>query len=231
MAKKIWLLAILLLLSFAITTNWQRIPINSTEVITLDSEQPIILGYSNWAGWWPWAIAQEEGLFAKHNVQVELRWYDNYSKSMEELAAGHIDANCQTLNDTISFAQSAVKGEVVVLVNDNSAGNDKIIAAPGINRIEDLNNKHIAIEAGVVDDFLLTLALEKAKMSRSDVKILDIETGAAVEAFAAGQVDAVGAFPPFWLTAMNRAGATEITSSCCFSRGNSRSFGGDSRIN
>jgi len=216
MAKKIWLLAILLLLSLAITTNWQRIPINSTEVIASDSEQPIILGYSNWAGWWPWAIAEEEGLFAKHNVQVELRWYDNYSKSMEELAAGHIDANCQTLNDTISFAQSAVKGEVAVLVNDNSAGNDKIIAANPINRIEDLKDKQVAIEAGVVDDFLLTLALEKVGMSRSDIKILDIETGAAVEAFAAGQVDAVGAFPPFWLTAMNRAGATEITSSAAF---------------
>ena len=21
---------------------------------------PIVLGYSNWAGWWPWAIAVEE---------------------------------------------------------------------------------------------------------------------------------------------------------------------------
>ncbi len=216
MAKKIWLLAILLLLSFTITTNWQLISINSAETSASDSEQPTILGYSNWAGWWPWAIAEQEGLFAQHNLQVELRWYDNYSKSMEELAAGHIDGNCQTLNDTISFAENAVKGEVVVLVNDNSAGNDKIIAAPGIKRIEDLKDKQVAVEAGVVDDFLLTLALEQAGMSRSDVNIVDVETGAAVEAFATGQVDAVGAFPPFWLTAMNREGATEITSSAAF---------------
>ena len=216
MAKKIWLLAISLLLSFVVTTNWHRIPSTASGYSGQNREHPIVIGYSNWAGWWPWAIAESEGLFARHNVKVELKWYDDYSKSLEDLAAGYIDGNCQTLNDTISFAVDAVKGEVAVLVNDNSAGNDKIIAASGINRVRDLRNKQVAIEAGVVDDFLLTLALEKAGMSRDDVKILDVETGAAVEAFAAGQADAVGAFPPFWLRALDREGAQEIASSADF---------------
>jgi len=216
MAKKIWLLAISLLLSFVVTTNWHRIPSTASSYSGQNREHTIVIGYSNWAGWWPWAIAESEGLFARHNIKVELKWYDDYSKSMEDLAAGYIDGNCQTLNDTISFAVDAVKGEVVVLVNDNSAGNDKIIAASGINWIRDLKNKQVAIEAGVVDDFLLTLALEKAGMSRDDVKILDVETGAAVEAFAAGQADAVGAFPPFWLRALDREGAQEIASSADF---------------
>ncbi|WP_019506382.1 ABC transporter substrate-binding protein [Pleurocapsa sp. PCC 7319] len=218
MAKKIWFLAVVLLLSFLVTTNWQQISSTATSSLNVkeDYEQPIVLGYSNWAGWWPWAIAESEGLFAKHNANVELKWYDNYSKSMQDLADGYIDANCQTLNDTITFAEDAVKGEVVVLVNDNSAGNDKIIAAKGINEVKDLKNKQVVLEAGVVDDFLLTLALEKEGMSRSDVKIIDIETGAAAEAFAVGQADAVGAFPPFWLIALKREGAKEITSSKAF---------------
>ena len=215
MAKKIWLLAIILLLSFVVTTNWHVISSTSNNFVR-QKERTITIGYSNWAGWWPWAIAEREGLFARHNANVELKWYDDYSKSMEDLAAGYIDGNCQTLNDTISFAVDAVEGEVVVLVNDNSAGNDKIIAAAEINGIKGLKNKQVAIEAGVVDDFLLTLALEQEGMSRDDVQILDIETGAAVEAFAAGQADAVGAFPPFWLTALNREGAKEITSSADF---------------
>ena len=48
---------------------------------------------------------------------------------MQSLAAGQLDANSQTLNDTISFAGDAVNGMVAVLVNDNSAGNDKVIVA------------------------------------------------------------------------------------------------------
>lgn len=213
MAKKIWLLAIFLLLGFVITTNWHKIPSTASNNSDQNTESPVIIGYSSWAGWWPWAIAEKEGLFVKHGANVELKWYDNYSKSMEDLASGDIDGNCQTLNDTISFASNAVNGEVVVLINDNSAGNDKIIAAAGINSIKDLKNKQVAIEAGVVDDFLLTLALEKEGMSRQDVQIIDIETGAASEAFAAGQADAVGAFPPFWLTALKRKGSQEIASS------------------
>lgn len=213
MAKKIWLLAISLLVSFIITINWHKIPSTASDNSNPNIEPTIIIGYSNWAGWWPWAIAEKEGLFAKHGANVELKWYDNYSKSIEDLAAGYIDGNCQTLNDTISFAADAVKGEVVVLINDNSAGNDKIIAKAGINKIQDLKNKQVAIEAGVVDDFLLTLALEKEGMSRNDVQIIDVETGAATEAFAAGQADAVGAFPPFWLTALKRKDSQEITSS------------------
>lgn len=180
------------------------------------SEPAIVIGYSNWAGWWPWAIAEQEGLFAQNNVNVEMKWFDGYLESMEALAAGQLDGNCQTLNDTISFAADAVNGEVAILVNDNSAGNDKIIVAEDINTIEDLRGKQVAVEEGVVDDFLLTLALESKGMERSDVEIVPLETGAAAAAFAAGQVDAVGAFPPFWLTALKREGSKELISSAEF---------------
>lgn len=216
MSKKIWLIGLALLASFSIATNWQKVPLtiaNNSGIDVKNVERSIIVGYSNWAGWWPWAIAESEGLFNKHGINVELRWYDNYSQSLKDLAAGYIDANSQALSDTITFAPEAIKGEVVVLVNDNSAGNDKIIAAPGIDRVRDLKNKVVALEEGVVEDFLLTLALEKAAMSRTDVKVVDVETGAAVEAFLALQADAVGAFPPFWLAALDRPGAKEIVSS------------------
>ncbi|WP_036486802.1 ABC transporter substrate-binding protein [Myxosarcina sp. GI1] len=214
LTKIIWFLAVVLLISFFATSYWQN---SSSVSVTASTNSvantPITIGYSNWAGWWIWAVAEEEGLFAKNGVDVKMLWYDSYLESLEALAAGQIDGNSQTLNDTISFAGNAVNGEVVVLVNDNSAGNDKIIVADRIERVEDLKGKDVAVEAGVVDDFLLTLALEKNGMKREDVNIVDIETGAAVEAFAAGQTDAVGAFPPFWLTALKREGARELVSS------------------
>ena len=102
------------------------------------------------------------------------------------------------------------------MVNDNSAGNDKIIVTKDINKIEDLKGKKVAIEEGVVDDFLLSLALESKGMSRDDVEIVPLETGAAAAAFASGQTDAVGAFPPFWLTALKREGSKELITSADF---------------
>jgi NitT/TauT family transport system substrate-binding protein len=175
--------------------------------------EPIVLGYSNWAGWWPWAIAVEEKLFEKNGVNVEMKWFDGYVQSMETFAAGKIDGNSQTLNDTISFLPGENGGSVVVLVNDNSAGNDQIIADEAIESIQDLKGKTVAVEEGVVDDFLLSLALEDNGMSRDDVIIKGLPTDQAATAFAAGQVDAVGAFPPYTGTAMKREGAHVIASS------------------
>jgi NitT/TauT family transport system substrate-binding protein len=192
------------------TNSESATPANET---TADSNAPIVIGYSNWPGWWPWAIAEQEGLFEANNVNVEMKWFDGYIESMEALAVGQIDGNCQTLNDTISFAADAVNGEVAVLVNDNSAGNDKIIVTEDINTVADLKGKKVAVEEGVVDDFLLSLALEKEGLSRSDIEIVPLETGAAAAAFAAGQVDAVGAFPPFWSVALEREGSKELISS------------------
>ena len=173
----------------------------------------VVLGYSSWPGWWPWAIAQEEGIFAANGANVELKWYDNYLESLEALANGELDANSQTLNDTVAFLPDSVNGQVVVLVNDNSAGNDKIIVTDEIDSIEDLKGKTVALEAGVVDDYLLSLALQESGLSRADVKIKNLETSQAAAAFVAGEADGVGAFPPFWLDALKRPGSHELLSS------------------
>ena len=214
MTKTIWTIASLFLTSFLITV----LAPNISTILSQDTSIPpptevINMGYSSWAGWWQWKIAEEEGLFEKNGVKVNLEWYDNYSESISALSTGLLDANSQTLNDTIPQVDKAVFGEVVVLVNDNSAGNDKIIVGEDINTIQDLKGKKVALEEGVVDDFLLTLALQENGMSRDDVEIVNLETGAAALAFAKGQVDAVGAFPPFWLTALEREGSKELISS------------------
>ena len=203
------------LCSFLLTVSCSQSP-EQTSMSPAADEKPVVIGYSNWAGWWPWAIAEKEGLFEKNGANVELKWFDGYVESMEAFAAGKLDGNTQTLNDTISFAGDSPNGQVAVLVNDNSAGNDKIIVTQDINTIEDLKGKKVAVEEGVVDDFLLTLALEEKGLKRSDVEIVPLETGKAAAAFVAEQVDAVGAFPPFWLTALEREGSKELITSAEF---------------
>lgn len=211
--RQLFTLSVGFFLSLSLAVSCGQTQNSSISESGIETAQPVVLGYSSWAGWWPWAIAQEEGLFAANGLNVELKWFDGYLESLQAFSAGQLDANCQTLNDTIAFAPNSIKGQVVVLVNDNSAGNDKIIVAEEINTIQDLKGKKVAVEEGLVDDFLLTLALEKSGMSREDIQIVNLETGAAAAAFASGQVDAVGAFPPFWLTALKRQGSKELLSS------------------
>ncbi len=165
-----------------------------------------------WPGWLPWQVAQEQKLFEANKVNVNLKWFDGYLDSINALTAGQLDANTQTLNDTISSV-AAGADQVIVLVNDNSTGNDKIIAREGINTIADLKGKTIAVEEGTVDHYLLLLGLKKAGLTQADIKLQPLETGGAAAAFVAEQVDAVGVFAPFTNKALERAGSKELFSS------------------
>lgn len=175
----------------------------------------VVLGFSAWPGWFPWQVAQEKGLFAKNNVTVTLKYFDSYTDSLNALATGNLSANSQTLNDTLSSVSGGAK-QTIVLLNDNSTGNDQIIAAPGITTVAGLKGKKVAAEQGTVDHYLLLLALKKAGLSEKDVTFTPLLTDAAAAAFAAGQVDAVGVFAPFTTTALARKGSTAITTSADF---------------
>ncbi|MEL6788899.1 MAG: aliphatic sulfonates ABC transporter substrate-binding protein, partial [Cyanobacteria bacterium J06607_15] len=108
--RKILSTVCIFLLSLGLTISCAQAPdsSNSSETVGTAEEKPIVIGYSNWAGWWPWAIAEQEGIFTKNNVNVEMKWFDGYLDSMEAFAAGKLDGNFQTLNDTIYFAADAI---------------------------------------------------------------------------------------------------------------------------
>jgi NitT/TauT family transport system substrate-binding protein len=181
----------------------------------VSSGTKITLGFSGWPGWFPWQVAQDKGLFAKNGVNVELKYFDSYTDSLNALSTGAIDANSQTLNDTLASVSGGAK-ETIVLVNDNSTGNDKIIARDGITSVADLKGKKVAVEQGTVDHYLLLLALAEAKLTQKDIELVPLATDAAAAAFAAGQVDAVGAFAPFTTTALKRPGSRAVATSAEF---------------
>lgn len=155
----------------------------------------ISIGYSDWPGWTAWAIADKQGFFKKHNVNVKLVWFPNYTDSLNAFAANQVDANCQTWSDTmgpIAQGQSAK----VVLINDNSAGNDAVVAGPGINSVKDLKGKKVATELGTVEQFLLDKALAANGMTEKDIQYVPIKVQDCPAALIAKQVDAVAVWEP-----------------------------------
>jgi len=175
----------------------------------------IRLGFSAWPGWFPWQVAEENGLFDKAGLDVELTYFESYTDSLNALNAGRLDANSQTLNDTVSSV-AAGSEQVVVLVNDNSTGNDQVIVKPGIETVADLKGKKVGVEEGTVDHFLLLLGLEKAGLGPDDIDLQPLVTDAAASAFAAGQLDAVGVFAPFTTKALELDGSKALFTSADF---------------
>jgi NitT/TauT family transport system substrate-binding protein len=159
------------------------------------SSAPISIGYSDWPGWVAWDIVEQQGFFKKHGANVKLVWFPNYSDSLNALAAGQVDSNCQTWGDSMGPLAQGVPLKAV-LVNDNSFGNDAMIAKPGIASVKDLKGKKVATELGTVDHFLMLKALEANGMAESDVQFVNIKVQDCPAAMLAGKIDAAVVWEP-----------------------------------
>jgi NitT/TauT family transport system substrate-binding protein len=176
------------------------------------SGKPLTIGYSAWPGWFPLAVAEKAGIFLQVGLNVKLKYFADYVGSLDAMSAGRLDANAQTLNDTMA-AVAAGSRQAIVVVGDNSAGNDAIICDQSVKTIKDLKGKTIAAEEGVVDHFLLLQGLASVGFTQDDIKFRGVLTDAAAGAFAGGQFDCVGVFAPFTLQALERAGSHVVFSS------------------
>ena len=152
------------------------------------------IGYSDWPGWVAWEIAQQKGFFARHKVSVKLEWFE-YGPQMEAFAAGKIDAAGLANGDAIMMNATGTRN-VMILINDYSNGNDKIVAVPGINSIKELKGRKIGVETGCLSHLLLLNALQKNGMAEKDVELVNMPTHQAAQTLASGQVAAIVAWQP-----------------------------------
>ncbi len=154
----------------------------------------LTIGYSDWPGWVAWDVARAKGFFKEAGLNVKLVWFD-YAASMDAFAAGKVDSVCVTNGDALVMASSGAKN-TEILLNDYSAGNDMVIAKPGITSVQDLKGKSVGVEVGLVDHLLLLKALQMNGMTGKDIKIVNMHTDQAAQIFASPNVDAVAAWQP-----------------------------------
>ncbi|WP_373232000.1 ABC transporter substrate-binding protein [Cohnella sp.] len=176
------------------------------------SDEPITIALSPWPGWFFWFLVEEKGFFEKHRVNVKLEWFPVYSDSLQALATGKVDANSQTLSDSLPPASKGIKLKAV-LVNDNSDGGDAIVSKPDITSVKDLKGKTVATELGTVDHLLLLTALEQNGMSEDDINYTNMTVNDAGPAFIAGNTDASVLWEPFQTKAVKEGNGKILFSS------------------
>ncbi len=162
------------------------------------------VGVSDWPGWVAWYVAKEQGYFQRYKADVELIWFPNYTDSIQALSAGQLDANSQTWSDTMAPLAAGIPLKVI-LVNDNSAGNDALMVRPDIHSFADLKGKTVALEQFSVSHFVLATALAKHGMRMNDVQVVNLAAGDAAAAFLGGQVPAVVVWNP-WVNQIQSSG-------------------------
>ena len=170
--------------------------------------KPLVIGYSDWPGWVAWQVPIEKGWFKQEGVDVEFKWFD-YASALSAFAANQLDAVTVTNGDNLINAAGGVRG-VIIMATDYSAGNDVVIAKPGINSVTDLKGKSVATETGLVDHLLLSSALQDNGMTGKDIKLVNAVTNTLPQVLATPGIDAIAVWQPVANQALNAVPGSKI---------------------
>ena len=156
--------------------------------------EPLKIAYSDWPGWIAWDIGARKGFFEKQGVEVELKWFE-YMASMDAFAAGQVDAVTVTNGDALIMNATGARN-LMIMINDISNGNDKVVGGPAAKSVKELKGKKVGVEIGCVSHLLLISALKDNGMSEKDVTLVNVPTHQTAQVLASGDVDAIVAWQP-----------------------------------
>jgi sulfonate transport system substrate-binding protein len=148
-------------------------------------------------------IAKERGAFektlAKDGIRVEwLGPFPNHAPTLQAVTGGSAD---------FSFGGSTTPALAAIIAGSPLVFTQFVVYEPrttaiiakddsGINRIEDLVGKSVAVNRSGLGEFLLVAALEKHKVDRAAVKFVYLNPPDAAPALASGKVDAWSMWSP-----------------------------------
>ncbi|EEH64458.1 ABC transporter, substrate-binding protein, aliphatic sulfonates family [Gleimia coleocanis DSM 15436] len=138
------------------------------------------------------AIANDQGLWEKHGLNVNLKTFTNGPLQIQALGTKDLDYGY--IGNGAFWLPASGKADMACLIATSQA--DRVIAQPGIKDIKDLKGKKVGVPEGTSGDTILTLALEKAGMTIDDIERVPMDPGTVVSAFSAGQIDAAGLWYP-----------------------------------
>jgi NitT/TauT family transport system substrate-binding protein len=141
-------------------------------------------------------VAQEEGLFRKNGLEVELIHIPSSSRAIQAILAGEIALSYM---DGLNAAQASLKGANVALVA--GATNRfvfSLMGKPELKRVVELRGKKIGItRVGSSTHTAALYALSQAGLKPADYQILPlVEVPNIFTALVAGQIDAGVVSPP-----------------------------------
>jgi len=162
-----------------------------------------------WLGYEPLFMARHLNYW--DDDQIRLIEYSSSIESLRAFRNGSIDAATLTMDEALSLHKDNIPFHII-LVHDISDGGDVIMAKPGIQSIQDLKGKNIAVEISALGAVVTTRALSIHGLTTDDVNIISSHVTGHLDLYESDQIDAAVTYEPL-RTALLHAGAEEIFSS------------------
>jgi NitT/TauT family transport system substrate-binding protein len=160
------------------------------------ADTKVTIALSGWTGFAPLTLAKEAGIFARNGLDVTLKKVPQASRHLA-IASGDVQCAATTVETWIVWNANGVATTQLFQL-DKSFGADGMAVRSGIASIKDLKGKSVAASApGTAPYFTLAWFLKKNGLSVKDVSVVNMEPGAAAQAFIAGQNDAAMTYEPY----------------------------------
>ena len=152
--------------------------------------------------------AEENGYFDEENLDVEFVQFTSGASELAAMASGDIDLGYLGVGAHVFAPQ----GRCVILSMDSTDLSAEILvrADSGIESFEDLKGKTIAISAGTTSEMMVSMALDKYGMDKSDVSLVNMDNSGKIPAFVSGRIDAMAAESPFTDEVRSELGADNV---------------------
>lgn len=159
-------------------------------------EVPVTVGLSGWAGYAPFVLAHEAGLFGKHGLKVTIVDLPEAERG-QALAEGRVQCAGAAGSTWLAWIANGTAARQILSV-DRSFGADGLVVRAGVESVRDLKGRTVATSPpGTSPFFFLSWVLAKAGLSPADVTLLPLDPKGAAEAFLAGRGDAAISYEPY----------------------------------
>ncbi|WP_166246345.1 ABC transporter substrate-binding protein [Paenibacillus turpanensis] len=156
-------------------------------------------------------LAYDAGFYEKNGLKVEMQLFSSGTDLIKGIVGGQLDAGVLGFTNAITWGD---KGAGLKVVGGAQLGYHSLLVSKDsdIKSVADLKGKSIASQKkGSTADIVLTgVTLEGAKLGKNDVQMQYVEPPVAIQALAAGKVDAAFVFEPYDSIARAQFGAKSI---------------------
>lgn len=171
----------------------------------------IVVGYTPFSSLLPLFVAKEKAFFAEEGLNVELRRFDSINLVSDAIARKEIAGGGVAVVGVFQ-AESKVPGTFVVqslAATEKNNAYDAIVVSSklGATSLQDLNGKKVGSAPDIIAKTYSQAVFKKAGVK---AELVPIDTKLLVQAFAAGQVDALFAFEPYVTIAVKNASAVVL---------------------
>jgi NitT/TauT family transport system substrate-binding protein len=138
----------------------------------------------------------ENGYFADEDLNIQATQFDTGIAVSQALASGSIDV--AIMGGVTSNFPAQGQGKIF-MVNSIETATARLYVQPdsGIESVEDLPGKTLITTEGTTADVFLNAAMKANKVDRADVDVVNAAMPDAVQAFVAGNADAIALWVPF----------------------------------